>query len=207
MAPSHTVRQGESITSIAARYGLSPESVWEAVENRDLKELRGDPNVLAPGDVVVIPDKRLKEEDGATEKRHRFRKHGDTVPLRIRLRDVNDQPVAGAEVVLTIDGLSHTVTSDGDGTVEVQVAADARQGTLTLGGVERELRIGHLDPVDGATGQGQRLANLGYGSGGGEPDATRLLAAVEEFQCDQGLHVDGICGPKTQKRLREVYGC
>ena len=31
--------------------------------------------------------------------------------------------------------------------------------------------------------------------------------AVEEFQCDQGLKVDGICGPQTQAKLKKLYGC
>lgn len=207
MATNHTLRQGECVTSIAAKYGLSQETVWEAPENRDLKERRGDPNILAPGDVVVIPEKRLKEESGVTETRHRFRKHGDTVPLRIQMRDVNDQPVTGAEVVLTIDGLARTLTTDGQGRVEVQVPPGARQGTLIVAGVERELQIGYLDPVSEPSGQRARLQNLGYGPGDGEQDGSRFLAAVEEFQCDHGLQVDGSCGPKTQKKLREVYGC
>ena len=207
MATSHTVRQGECITSIAAQYGLAPETVWAAPENRDLKELRGNPNVLAPGDVVVIPDRQLKEESGTTETRHRFRKHGEAVPLRIQLRDVNDQPVTGADVILTIDGLTHSVTTDGQGVVEVLVPPDARQGTLAVADVGRTLQIGHLDPVSDSPGQRARLRNLGYGPGEDGQDGSLFLSAVEEFQCDHGLQVDGICGPKTQEKLREVYGC
>jgi hypothetical protein len=30
---------------------------------------------------------------------------------------------------------------------------------------------------------------------------------VEEFQCDNSLTVNGICGPNTQAGLKQVYGC
>ena len=35
----------------------------------------------------------------------------------------------------------------------------------------------------------------------------RFLSAVEEFQCDHGLGVDGKCGPATQAKLKQVHGC
>jgi peptidoglycan hydrolase-like protein with peptidoglycan-binding domain len=32
-------------------------------------------------------------------------------------------------------------------------------------------------------------------------------SAVEEFQCDHGLTVDGDCGAQTQAKLLSVHGC
>ena len=52
------------------------------------------------------------------------------------------------------------------------------------------------------------LINLNY-LPAGEDDGkfgSKTEAAVCEFQKDQGLTVDGVCGPKTWKRLREVNG-
>jgi peptidoglycan hydrolase-like protein with peptidoglycan-binding domain len=40
-----------------------------------------------------------------------------------------------------------------------------------------------------------------------EEDEARFKSAVEEFQCDHGLAVDGKCGPKTQAKLEEIHGC
>jgi hypothetical protein len=34
-----------------------------------------------------------------------------------------------------------------------------------------------------------------------------FLSAVEEFQCDHGLGVDGKCGPATQAKLKQIHGC
>ena len=73
------------------------------------------------------------------------------------------------------------------------------------------LDIGHLDPVSEPSGQAARLKNLGYlfSSPEADPDYEQkaLGHAIEEFQCDHRLSVDGICGPNTQAKLKEVYGC
>jgi hypothetical protein len=95
--------------------------------------------------------------------------------------------------------------------VEQRIPADAVTGELTVNGVSTPLKIGHLDPVDLPSGQRARLNNLGIyagemGDADSEDGQMLLRSAVEEFQCDQGLTVDGICGPKTQARLAEVYG-
>lgn len=86
--PEHTVEQGECISSIADGYGFFWETVWQHSDNTDLRVKRGDPNVLMPGDVVAIPEKEEKQEDGATEKRHCFRRKG--VPAKLILRIMHD---------------------------------------------------------------------------------------------------------------------
>ena len=40
-----------------------------------------------------------------------------------------------------------------------------------------------------------------------EENKALFLSAVEEFQCDHGLVVDGKCGPTTQAKLKQVHGC
>jgi len=94
MPREHKVRQGECISSIAGKYGHFPETIWNDPANAQLKSKREDePNILYAGDVVVIPDKRLKEESGATDERHRFVKKGVPVQFRLRLmeRSVEEQ--------------------------------------------------------------------------------------------------------------------
>jgi hypothetical protein len=88
MPTKHKVKQGECISSIAERYGLFPESIWEDPANAELKNKRKDPNILYPGDVVVIRDIKAKEESGDTEKRHRFRKKGVPATLRIKIMEI-----------------------------------------------------------------------------------------------------------------------
>jgi len=208
MPINHQVREGETVASIAAQHGLAPETVWDDPANADLKEQRGDPNILFPGDVVVVPDKRAKEESGAAEQRHRFRTHRGTVTLRLVLHDAGDQPLADQACTLVVGSRSFELTSDGDGVIEQVVPAGEEDGKLLMGERVLPLKIGHLDPIDEHAGRRERLNNLGYRAGqGDDPDQPVFRSAVEAFQCDHDLTVDGVVGLPTQEKLQEVHGC
>ena len=52
------------------------------------------------------------------------------------------------------------------------------------------------------------ISAAGYDAGDPDhPDDDRFESAVEEFQCDSNLTVDGQCGPQTQAKLKDVHGC
>ena len=69
------------------------------------------------------------------------------------------------------------------------------------------IKIGDLDPVTEISGQIARLNNLGYFAEDiKSPDHVTVESAVEEFQCDNNLAVDGVCGPNTQAQLKKVHG-
>ncbi len=74
--PIIKVRQGDSIASIAERFSLLPESVWNDPANAELKSRRKDPSVLMPGDEVVVRRKEMKEVSISTGNRHQFRIKG-----------------------------------------------------------------------------------------------------------------------------------
>ena len=73
MLQKHKIKQCECISYIAFRRGFISKSIWEESDNTDFRNLRHDLNILLPGDVVFIPDKKMKQEQGATEQKHRFR--------------------------------------------------------------------------------------------------------------------------------------
>jgi N-acetylmuramoyl-L-alanine amidase len=81
----HIVQQGECVSSIAEDYGFFWQTIWNHPENSALKQARGEPNVLEPGDEVVIPDKTLKEQNCPSDQRHSFRRKGTPAKLRLRL--------------------------------------------------------------------------------------------------------------------------
>jgi hypothetical protein len=217
MAGYHKVSQGEHVSGIAWQYGFSDYLVvWNHPNNADLKSQRQNPNVLFPGDSLFIPDFKQGEYARPTDKQHQFVLKRPTLKLRLILEDQYEKPIANATCLLTVDPDSHQVTSDGSGKVELEIQPSASKGTLVIqdaqqtpyAGMSIQFKIGNLDPVDQVSGQQGRLSNLGYFSGAIDGNTgTDFESAVEEFQCDQGLTVDGICGPRTQAKLKQVYGC
>jgi hypothetical protein len=84
MPEDYTVQQGDCISSIAFSHGFFWQTLWNDGANSNLKSLRKDPNVLKEGDVVHIPDLRLKQESCATEKRWSFKLKG--VPAKCKIK-------------------------------------------------------------------------------------------------------------------------
>lgn len=56
MSIPHTVRAGETLSSIARRYNIASwrEIYWHDV-NKDFRRKRPNENLIFPGDVVIIP--------------------------------------------------------------------------------------------------------------------------------------------------------
>ena len=211
--PIHVVQQGECLSKIAARYGFGDYRVlYDHPDNAELKKKRVNPNVLEPGDRIVIPDKDLKVEEGlATGKLHRFRVRRPRKELRLKLEGHDGKPLAGAAYVLDVGGERHEGTTDGDGKLEQKVPVSETTGTLTIAGRVLHLRLGHLNPLDAADGgisgaQG-RLSNLGYNPGPADGVlGRRTRTALALFQHDEKLDVTGKLDDTTKKKLEEKHG-
>jgi Putative peptidoglycan binding domain len=222
MAPTyHIVEQGEHLSGIALKYGFHDYvTIWNHAENRELKQKRQNPNVLFPGDRLFIPEKEMKDYSRPTDERHKFKVRAKPLKLKLKLAKGYDEPIADTECELRIEFDNFALTSDSDGRIEHQVSKTAQAASLIIKDkltiknnevpfdIEVPIKIGHLDPVEELSGQRARLANLGYYRGPfDEPEEKEFLSADEEFQCENGLKVDGICGAKTQVKLKEVHGC
>jgi hypothetical protein len=203
--PDYKVKQGDCISSISARHGLFWEKVWNHPKNAKLKEKRKDPNVLYPGDVVFIPEKEKKEESGATEQRHRFKKKGTPAKLKIRLLR-KDQPRANLPYRLKIDGEWRSEgETDGDGFVEASIPPCAKTAEIHLETPGQSVEVytfnlGGLDPIDTDDGIRERLSCLGFRVG---DDMTR---AIEAFQKKEGMNPTGQMDEATRTRLKERFG-
>jgi N-acetylmuramoyl-L-alanine amidase len=220
MSTEHTVAQGEHLVRIADQYGFADYgTIWNHADNAELKTKRENPNVLFPGDQITIPEKETSEYSRATDNTHKFRKSGKPLQLNLKLERAYDGAVSGTPCDLSAGALQVSLTTDGDGAIGstipksvedvrlvVHEKIEVKDGTLPAD-EELALQVGWLDPVDERSGQVGRLANLGYYRGPFDPvDEPELLSAVEEFQCEHDLKVDGICGPATQAKLKEVHG-
>ena len=206
----HTVLQGECLSSIAKAHGTSWQALWNAPENAALRAKRGSPDILFPGDVVTIPDAQPRIEDGSTENRHRFRVPSSVSTLRVTLR-VNDKPLGEEPYELIVDGTLIEGTTDAAGLLEQPIAPAARAASLVLKktGAVYTFLLGHIDPITEVSGIQQRLQNLGFYIGEHVDGlyGPKTASGVRAFQEKHGLVVDGIPGPQTQSRLKEVYGC
>lgn len=208
--PIHEVREGESLNSIAFEYGFTWKYLWDLPENKSIKDKRGDPNVLYPGDEVFFPDKEEKQESGGTEARHKFELPGVPFVVRIMLLDTRHEPLAGAEWYFEIDGVrTETKLTQADGRIEQKVSAKASSVVLYINGRRMPLKQRFLNPANTVTGIQQRLANLGYEVGPVDGVlGPRTRAALRRFQIDEEGHElepTGEPDEKTIKRLRQLH--
>jgi hypothetical protein len=217
MAEYHIVEQGECLASIAKKYGFpNYKKIYDHPENSELKQNRPNPNLLCPGDSIFIPDMEVKDYSRPTEKKHSFKLHRQPTVVRIVVADEKGKPYSGNKYKLTIGYKTYEGTTGSDGLIEQKVEADEEQGELTVwwSGDSQiltcswTLNIGHLDPVEEATGVQARLNNLGFDCGAVDGIVgPETEAAVRAFQEEHSLKVDGIPGPKTQAKLKAVHGC
>jgi len=182
---TYIVEQGDCISSIAENEGFFWETLWNA--NSDLKSKREDPNLLVPGDEIIVPEKQAGMVAGPTEKRHRFLRKG--VPAKLRLvMERDDLPIKDTDFILVIDGVSHEGKTDSTGLLEIAIPPNARKGHLTILDLEIELELGGLDPIEEDTGVQGRLQNLGFYHGEIDGKIGPLSeVAIEEFRAFKGL--------------------
>ncbi len=195
------------MSSVAKQFGFSATTLWNHVENVALKLKRNDLNVLLPGDVVVIPEKQLREEPAATDRRHRYQLKG-AVKLKLRLLR-NGEPRSSDAYVLNINSKLIDGVTDNDGHLEASIPADAEAATLTFpaSGDTFSLRLGHLNPVKEVSGIQARLRGLGFYIGeitGAVDEPTK--SAIAAFQLSENLPQSGEPDQPTQDALKSAFG-
>ena len=205
--PEYTVQQGDCVGSLAHELGFYWQTLWDHPSTSELKQLRRDPNVLQPGDVLFIPPRQEKEESGQTEMRHRFRRRG--TPSRLRIRLLRDgQGRAHLPYVVEVDGRLIEGQTDADGWLEQPIPPNARGGRLLVGrGAEvYPFQLGGIDPTEGLAGVQQRLSNLGlYGGPADGQMNEQTRSAIAAFQAQRNLDVTGEPDQATRDALRDAH--
>ena len=205
------VRAGDCVSSIAAEHGVSVDSIWDHPANAKLRAIRGQPNVLLPGDRLTVVDTRAKREPAPTDQRHRFTQTSDPTFLRIRVEQ-RGEPLAGKPFTLIVGAQTTEGVTDGDGLIETAISPEPTTGFLRVIDDdeihEMNLEIGHLHPVEAHTGIQQRLNSVGFFCGGIDGKiGPRTRSALRAFQDDVGLPVDGKANAATRAKLKEEHGC
>ncbi len=203
------VKQGECISSIAEDTGHLWQTIWNEPSNSKIKESRGNPDVLFPGDHIFIPPIRNRLESVTTGSQHKFRRKGLLCNLNIQVCEDGD-PKANKNFRLIIDGETISGKTDGEGRIQAMIPSKAKKAQLLIVDEEEteyEIQLGTLDPYNTVRGVQQRLGNLGFYKGriDGSIDAT-TIAAFQLFQLEQGIDITDDIDEQTCVKLRDVHG-
>lgn len=205
-----TLGENSCLISLACEHGHFWETIWNHPDNAALKAARKDPRVLRRGDRIHIPPIEIKQESGATAKRHTFRRKG--VPAKFRLRVLAEgEPVKGESWRADVGGGVLSGKTDSNGILEFTIPPSAAEARIDVGQGEStrrfRVRLGRLDPPDTPSGVQQRLTNLGFlrAKASDSLDAV-TRRAIRQFQADEGLEVTGEASDETLDALRERHG-
>ncbi|HYV43715.1 MAG TPA: peptidoglycan-binding protein [Myxococcaceae bacterium] len=209
----HTIKQGESIESIAHAAGHLWETLWNHPENESLRAKRKSPHVLHPGDVVFVPRLETKTEVVAAGCSHKFKRLGTQSWIELRFL-VDGKPRTNAGYTLEVDGQARAGSTDEDGRLRESVHPLAQRAEIRFAHPQRldrpevyVLELRHLDPSSEISGAQGRLHMLGYGVGASDGQmnaATR--ESLRAFQRDHALDETGELDGATQARLSEYTG-
>jgi len=205
----YQVKPGDCISSIAFDHGFFPDTVWNYPDNAELKKLRGDPNVLLPGDIVVVPDLRPKVVSEPTNEVYKFRRKGVPEKLRVQFK-LNHRPRANEPYSLEVEGkiIQTGKTTDSEGRIECGIPPNARNIRVLFndGKEAHQLNAGSLNPIEEMSGVQGRLKNLGYYEG---PVDGKTSSALEEslrtFQKEKNLEGNGALNEATRAAIKQAY--
>lgn len=207
---NYTVQPGDGMSSIAERHGFFADTLWNLPQNAALKSARKSAEVLLPGDKVHVPDLRQKQESRPVDLVHQFKRKGVPVEIRFSVVEEGGRVFADKPYVLSIGQRRYEGRTDAKGGLHHWVSPSSHSGTLTVtldepgypSKLVRELRIGHLQPVESVAGYQARLQNLGYYKGpitGSETEASRT--SLKLFQVAEGLAPTGKADEQTLAAL------
>jgi N-acetylmuramoyl-L-alanine amidase len=213
----HRVQKGECFASIATRYGFSSwRKLYDHPSNRALRERRPNPNLLAPGDEVAIPEARPLARRVATNTTQTITLKTEPTLLRLKIPEEGE-----FRYQIRLEGSVIVGDIVAPGVIEHEVPLGARTAEFTIwphrferpehAGREAtiwSLSIGALRPADDVRGVQARLVNLGYFNGREDGQLTpETVAALRAFQEEEGLDVTGNCDQATRAALVSRFGC
>jgi hypothetical protein len=211
----HRVEAGETLYTIAQRYGLDDwRAIYDHPDNAALWGRRSNPQVLHPGDLLQIPDDVRAGVPVALDRRTTLvRREAGQQPLTLMMENLDGTPMRQIAYELQFAGGARRGHTDESGKIAVEIPIGAREATLTVGDHRWRLEVGSLNPLEstddhGVSGCQGRLTNLGYFRGQIDGrDGPELQDAIGRFQLDHNLPCTGRLDDATWRALDERHGC
>ncbi len=207
----YIVRQGDYVAKIASQLGCSESEIWSHEKNKELKESGRTKDVLAPGDVLYVPERTTHRLGVALATSNELQGNTAHVKVTVFFRE-DDCPIGGERYTATVGGKTVEGTSGADGSVTLLVPTSAHSIFLEFPEllVVHHLRVGDVDPIETRSGQLSRLRMLDYleeATGRGAPSDDDIRGAISAFQDDHKLPVTGQLDDPDLKRLKDEFGC
>lgn len=213
MSHTHAVVQGDTLASIAQEYGFRDwRRIWDHSDNAALRAKRGSPELLSPGDTVVVPLHEPKWVSVRTDAVHEFVVSRPVRSIALTLQRGDKSPFAGCRYALSAGGSEFEGIVPGSGTIKHRLTNHEAIGTLRLwpvpdaDPVEVEVQLGHLESIDEPSGVLARLANLGHyhGDVDGSLEDEDAKLAIAAFRAEHEIDSEGI--DVVRSELVRVYG-
>jgi hypothetical protein len=206
----YIVRQGDYLASIAFEQGFDADEVWDHPKNQPLKDGGRTKEILAPGDVLYVPDTPPEPLRLNVGSENHYEGAVPTVTVRVTFM-VDGQALANKKLTVLDMGAPAEKTTDGAGLLVLSVPVTLRSVRVVCDDPYASYRIdvGNVDPVTVRSGVIGRLRQLGYlplDLDPGELPDEELAGVVACFQHDQGLARTGELDEPTQKALSSVFG-
>jgi hypothetical protein len=172
-------QEQDCIASIAAVHGFpTSESIWEASDNSELRNIRKNPAVLMAGDIVRLPDVTPGSFTVHRGKVLRVVAKGPAVRLRVKLSEAWVDPKKTVDAKIRFDEGEYEPCKIESGLLDLKIPAATMAADLQLaipgrgGRTLLHFRLGGLPPIGTDEGMRVRLLSLGYPCGV-DPDAEK----------------------------------
>jgi hypothetical protein len=174
MPKDYIVQAGETLMSIATAAGFRTiKSICDHPANAELLKTRPDPNLVCPGDKLVLPDLVTKELECATGQEHTFRVKGSPTYFRTVLKDDDGRACKETKFKLEFGGRTVEGTTKEDGVIEQVIPADTKEVKVTAWIDDRDgkdgftwlVKLNSYEPIGSVRGLQIRLNNLGFDCG------------------------------------------